>query len=182
MTLHAVGHERRPVLGLHVGDADDDEEQDRRELHRHHRRVEARALAHADDEQHGDEDDDDHRRQIESAPAAVPGAAAIHAGSVHAEPSEDPLEVAAPPDRHRHRSHRIFEDQVPTDHPREHLAERCVSVGVGAAGNRNHRRELGVAERGEAAGQSGRDVGEHDRRARPDSPLPFRSGRRCRCR
>ena len=83
-----------------------------------------------------------------------------------AEAGEDALEVAAPADRDRHRADGVLENQVPADHPGEDLAERGVGVGVGAAGDRDHRRELGVAQRREAAGEAGRHVGEHDRRPR----------------
>ena len=79
---------------------------------------------------------------------------------------EDALEVAAPADRDRHRADGVLENQVPADHPREDLAERGVGVGVGAAGDRNHRRELGVAQRGEGADEAGHHVRQHDARAR----------------
>ena len=46
---------------------------------------------------------------------------------------------------------------------RDELAERRVAVRVRAAGDRNHRRELGVAESGEQAAESGEDEREHDR-------------------
>ena len=86
------------------------------------------------------------------------GAAVIHIGSCDADAGEEPLHVAAPADRHGHRADRVLEDQVPADHPRDDLAERRVGVGVGAAGDRHHRRELGVAERGERAREAGGQV------------------------
>ena len=46
------------------------------------------------------------------------------------------------------------------------LAERGVGIGVGRAGDGHHRRELGVAERGEAADDRGDDEREHQRRPR----------------
>ena len=47
----------------------------------------------------------------------------------------------------------------------DQLAERRVGVGVGRAGDRHHRRELGVAERREAAGDRREHEREDDRRA-----------------
>ena len=85
---------------------------------------------------------------------------------VEAETGEDPLEVAAPADGDGHRPDGVLEDEVPADHPGEDLAERGVSVGVGAAGDRNHRRELGIAERGKRARQTREHVRQHDGRAR----------------
>ena len=94
--------------------------------------------------------------RLMSAPGAATGRRAHPGRQLDAEPGEDPLEVAAPADRDGHRSDRVLEDQVPADHPGEDLAERGVGVGVGAAGDRDHRRELGVAERREPAREARR--------------------------
>ena len=80
-----------------------------------------------------------------------------------AEAGQDALEVAAPPDRDGHGPDRVLEDEVPADRPGDDLAERRVGVGVRAAGDRDHRRELGVAESREGAGEPGRHVGDRDR-------------------
>ena len=48
----------------------------------------------------------------------------------------------------------------------DQLAHRRVGIGVGAAGDRNHRRELGVAEPGERAADAGDEERERHRRAR----------------
>ena len=103
--------------------------------------------------------------RLMSAPGATRRRGAHPGRQVDAEAGEDALEVAAPADRDGHRPDGVLEDQVPADHPGEDLAERRVRVGIGAAGDRDHRRELRVAERGEAAGEAGDDVGEHDGRA-----------------
>ena len=74
-------------------------------------------------------------------------------------------EVAGPAHRDRRGAERVLEDQVPADDPGEELAERGVGVGVCAAGDRDHRRELGVAEPGERAADRRDDHREHERRA-----------------
>ena len=91
-----------------------------------------------------------------------------------AEAGQQPLHVAAPADGDGHRADGVFENQVPADHPRHQLAERRVGVGVGAAGDRDHRGELGVAQRGKGARQAGGEVRHRDRRARPGWPPRFR--------
>ncbi len=93
------------------------------------------------------------------------GAAAIHCGKRDAEAGEQALHVAAPANRHRHRADGVLENQVPADHPGDQLAQRGVGIGVGAAGDRDHRRELGVAQRRERARQARREVRHGDRRA-----------------
>ena len=152
-------------VGLHEREAGDDEEQDRGELDGDHHRVEARALANADDQEHGDEQDDDRGRQVDDRASACPRRGGHPARQMQAEAGEDALEVAAPADGHGHRPDRVFEDEVPADHPREDLAERRIRVGVGAAGDRDHRRELGVAQRRKRAGEAGGQVRQPDRGA-----------------
>ena len=63
---------------------------------------------------------------------------------------------------------RVLDDQIPADDPGDHLAECHIRVGVGAPGDRHHRRDLGVAERGEAAGDRRDRVREHDRGPRAE--------------
>ena len=84
---------------------------------------------------------------------------------VPAEEPQDPVEVLAPGDGDRGRADGVFEHQVPADDPRHQLAHRRVGVGVGAARDRNHRRELGVAEAGERAAEAGDEERERHRRA-----------------
>lgn len=43
---------------------------------------------------------------------------------------------------------RVFQDQVPTDNPRDQFPQRRIGIGVGRAGYRHHRRHFSVAERG----------------------------------
>ena len=82
------------------------------------------------------------------------------------EPGEDAIGVFTPRDRDRRRADRILEHQVPADDPGDQLAHRRVGVGVGAAGDGDHRGELGVTETGERAADAGDDEREDDRRAR----------------
>ena len=100
--------------------------------------------------------------RLTTAPGAAPGAAAIHSRQLEAEARQNPLEVAAPPDRDRHRADGVLEDQIPSDHPRENFTQRRVRIGVGAAGDRNHRGELRVTERGKRARNAGGHVRKDD--------------------
>ena len=63
-------------------------------------------------------------------------------------------EVIRPARRHRAGAHGVFERQVPADDPRQQFAQRRIGVGVSAARQRNHGRELRVAESGKGASQS----------------------------
>ena len=80
---------------------------------------------------------------------------------MNAKPVEQGDGVRRESNRHRHVGEGVFEDQVPADDPRDKLAERGIGVGVGRAGDGNHRREFGVAEAGEAA-----DDGDENQRQR----------------
>ena len=75
-------------------------------------------------------------------------------------------EVARPGDRDRHVADRVLEDQVPADDPGHELAERRVGVGVGAAGDRDERGQLRVAQAGERADRAEQHEGDDERRAR----------------
>ena len=54
--------------------------------------------------------------------------------------------VSAPTDGNGTGAEGIFEKQVPTDDPGNDFAQRRICIRVGAARNRNHRSELGVAK------------------------------------
>src|SRR6202011_208745 len=60
-------------------------------------------------------------------------------------------------------THGVFECEIPADDPGEKFAERGVGVGIGAAGKRNHGRELGIAKAREGASKAGKHEGEHER-------------------
>jgi len=72
-------------------------------------------------------------------------------GERDTEAAHERREVATPGDSDRDISNRVLEDQIPADHPGDELTERGVGVGIGAAGLRNHRGQLGVTQRGQPA-------------------------------
>ena len=82
-----------------------------------------------------------------------------------AEAAQQRVEVVAPRDRDGDVADGVFENQVPADDPRDQLAERRVRVGVGAAGLRNHRRQLRVAQPRERAGAAEQQEREDQRRS-----------------
>ena len=73
--------------------------------------------------------------------------------------------VVPPRDRDGDVADRVLEDQIPADDPGDELAERRVRVRVRDPGLRNHRRELGVAQPGEAAGDRREQEREDERRS-----------------
>jgi hypothetical protein len=167
-----------PVRRVDVARADRDHEQHDAELQQHDRGVEAGALADADHQDDGQQERDHRRRQVEDDRdrADVPSGGDDVGGRAHRidgergrqvqiEEGEERLEIVRPPVRHRARRDRVLEHQVPADDPGEELAEGGVGVGVGAARDRNHRRELGVAERRERAADAGQHEREHQRRS-----------------
>ncbi len=64
------------------------------------------------------------------------------------------------PDRDRGGGEHVFQHQVPADEPGDELAQGRVAVGVGAARDRHHGGEFGVAQAGEYAAQAGDDEGQ----------------------
>ena len=96
---------------------------------------------------------------------------AIAGGQPHRQVDPDAaherVEVVAPRDRDRDVAHRVLEDQVPADDPGHQLAQRRVGVGVGGAGLRDHRRQLGVAQCRQRTGRAQQQEREDQGRARP---------------
>jgi len=72
-------------------------------------------------------------------------------------------EVSRPSHRHGGSAEQVLEDQVPPDNPGDEFTERRIPIGVGAAGDRYHARELGVAQTREKASKSGHNKREDDR-------------------
>ena len=82
---------------------------------------------------------------------------------IDADTMEEGTEVPRPPDSNCRRAEEILEHEIPSNDPRDELAERRVAIGVRASGNWNHRRELRVAQTGEEAAGSGEDERVDDR-------------------
>ena len=121
------------------------------------RRVGVGGLLDADHQQRRDQQHDGGGRQVEHAGSSCrrrPWPSQRGGGELgrerDAEVAQQAHEVARPADRDGRRAERVLEDQVPADDPGDELARRRVGVGVGAARDRDHRRELGVAEAREA--------------------------------
>ncbi len=72
--------------------------------------------------------------------------------------------IAGPTDRHGARAHGIFEHQRPADDPADEFAERGVGVGVGAARDGDHARQLGVAHARKSAAERGDHEADHHSR------------------
>ena len=114
--------------------------------------VEARALLGSDDQQDCDKAGDDRRRKIEDTPAERPRRERRWNDDSPALHQSD--EVAGPADCDGGSADGIFENECPADHPREQLAHDGIGVGVGGAGDGNHRGELGIAERRHGADEA----------------------------
>ena len=196
------GRERVPVVGPHEPRAGEDEEGQDDELDADHDRVDPRRLLHAPDEDDRDGRDDAHRERVEDDRHAQDVRRAREdrrgrrrravvghepARERDAEAAEEGVGVAGPGDGDGRVADRVLEEQIPADDPGRQLAERGVGVRVGAARDGDHRGELGVAERGEAADDRGEHERRHQRRARRRGgsrrpPRRCRWSRRCRCR
>ena len=69
-------------------------------------------------------------------------------GNAHPDEFENAVEILAPGDGDRRGPDCVFEHQVPADDPGDEFTHRGVPVRVRAACDRDHRRELCVAEAG----------------------------------
>ncbi|VVB47148.1 hypothetical protein RHAL1_02661 [Beijerinckiaceae bacterium RH AL1] len=141
-------------------------------LHRHHDVVEARRFLGAHDQHDREHRNDEHRGQVEERMRRR-AVGELHLGAGRrgegrrngdADVLEQAERVLAPADGDGRGAHRIFEDEIPADDPGEDLAERRGGIGVGGAGDRQHRGELGIAEADEGAGDAAEHEGQHDRR------------------
>ena len=70
---------------------------------------------------------------------------------MHAKPVKQADNMRGKSNAHGHVTDGIFEYEVPTNDPGDEFAHGGVRVRVGAAGDRNHRGEFGVTQRGEPA-------------------------------
>ena len=85
---------------------------------------------------------------------------------MQAEQFQDLAEVPGPADGHRGGGDGVFQDQVPADDPGDQFANAGVGVAISAARASDGARQLGIGQRGEGAGDTRQNEGEHDRRAR----------------
>src|SRR5262249_42121855 len=145
---------------IDIPPADADDEQDNGKLYGDENRVGEGAFADADDQNQGDGGDDDHGREVDPGAGRAKWVVADHARELETEGGlKEFVEVAGPARGHGGAAHGVFKDQIPADDPGGQLAERGVSVGVGAAGHGNHRGELGVAKGSQATADAGDGVG-----------------------
>ncbi len=100
------------------------------------------------------------------------------ARQVNPECSQLRFGISAEADSDRHVADHIFQDQVPADDPGKNFAQRCIGIGVGAARDRNHRRQLGIAQAGKTAGHGHQQKRDCDRRTGWRTPVHQRSRRR----
>ena len=84
---------------------------------------------------------------------------------MEAEVAEQADHIARPADRDDRGGKAIFEQQQRAHHPGGELADGRIAVGVGRAGHRQGRGELGVAQAGKGADDAGDHVGDQHRRA-----------------
>ncbi len=81
-------------------------------------------------------------------------------------PAEQAVQVLTPTDGDGSRAQGVFEHQSPTDNPRDKLTHGRVGIGISAAGDRNHRRKLGITETRECTTDGSYDEGQGYRRPR----------------
>ena len=156
------------VRRVHEAPADRDHHDDDRDLGDDDQAVDQRRLLRAAHEQQRQQEQDEHRGDVHDAVHAVhrlERRVAPLIRHVHPDVLEHLVEVLAPRDGDRGRADRVLEHQIPPDDPGDQLAHRHVRIRVRAAGDRDHRRELGVAESGEGAADARDDERERHRRA-----------------
>jgi hypothetical protein len=146
--------------------AHEDESQDGRDFQQDHDVVGLRRFANAAHQHYRQQQHDEKRGNIE---AEVPtgrvqrvvlqiGKAARQVGrrnpaqrGMPAKPVEGCGHVRGEANADGHVADRVFQNEIPADDPRDELAHGGVGVGVGAAGNGDHRSEFGIAQPGEGA-------------------------------
>ncbi|MNV22306.1 hypothetical protein D3C71_1132730 [compost metagenome] len=158
-----------PVARIHVRRADTHEQADHEDLDRNDDRIDEGGLGHAHIEQAGHRGHDQHRRQVEQlagggklvpVPGDRGGTERIREGHVQRGRDETD-QVRRPAHRDRGRGEQVLQHQAPADEPGHAFAQGGVGVGVGAAGDRHHRRELGVAQARQCTGNAGEHEREH---------------------
>ena len=152
--------------------ADNDHHQHDHDLDRDDDIIEERRPARAAHEQRGEQQDDhsggDVKQPMHSAGRRPRRGRIGEKGGgqlgrhMDPEPLHHAIEVAGPSQRRPLRARGIFQNEIPADDPGENLAERHISIGVGAPRDGNERRKLRVAERDKGAGEPRQHEGDHD--------------------
>ena len=150
--------------------AGNDEDRERRELEHDEEIVRTRRFAYADRQQRRENEHEDGRQDVAlrmreiDAVEAPPAVEHHEIGGLRPRRQRD----AEGADRVLHRGGKllrdgrgadaVLEEQREADDPRREFAERRVRVRVRAAGDRDHRSEFRVTERGEERGDAGEQV------------------------
>ena len=169
----AIGQHRHEVRAIGRGQGDDDEGGQGDDLHDHQHRGELGALGGADHQQPGHEQRNQEGDQVERALRGraighdhrVVGPGSQRVRKSPADAGQEAIGITGPTHGHGAGGDRVFEDQRPADHPGDDFAEHGIRVGVGGAGDRHHRGDLGVDQCGQRADGAGDDEAVHHARA-----------------
>ena len=165
------GDERRVIGRVDEAPADEDHRQHDPDFEDDDQVIDPRRFRDAADQQAGQDRQDHDRRNVHDAADTVRrrfkwGVVPL-VRYLHPYEHQHAVGVLAPRDRHGRGANGVFEHQVPADHPRHQLPHRRVGIGVGAAGDRDHRGKFGVAQSGECATHGGEQERERDRWSGP---------------
>ena len=164
-------NKRRVIGGVDELPADADHQQHNRDLGDDDDRVDGGRFRDTANQQRRQKSQDDDGGDVDDAVHAVgrrlERRMAPFIGNVQPDVLEHLVEVLAPGDGHGRGADGVLENQVPADNPGDELAHRRVRVRVGASRDRNHRRELGVAQARERAPDAGHHERDGHRRTRP---------------
>ena len=166
--------ERHVVLHLDIERANRDHRDHHGDFDHHNRGIHGRGLLDAADQECGDRGDDEHGWQVDDAVyrgaigkrGGLEGRKRPLRGQIDAEIAAERGHVARPAYGNGAGAHGVFQHEIPADDPAHKLAQRGIGVGVGAAGHRDHARQLGIAHAGEGAADGGDHEAEDDRRTR----------------
>ena len=162
------GSERRPVGRIDQHAAHDQKSENRADLDQHHHVVGPGRFLHAADQQQGQDKNDQKAGHVEVRARPMPRRphrTRPLVGQVDAEGRQLCLGVSAEANRHGNVADHIFQDQIPADDPGKNFTQSRVGIGVGAAGDRNHRSQFGVAQARKAARDRHQQKRDGDRRS-----------------
>ena len=172
-----------PVRRMDQHSADDEKRQNGADLESHHHVIRLRRFANAAHQKHSKNKNNQKSGKIEVGRPSTcpkPTQGQDHLSQARCRPNQ-PIApwCTAEANGNRHVADHVFENQVPADDPGKDFAQRRVRIGIGATGNRNHRRQFRITEAGKAAGNR-----HQQKRNRKDGPAGrstcIRSGRCCR--